>query len=210
MLIRNSKSEEAADEQKNNKVTQSSAPPSYEDAPKDVRVPLEEGFSAGGSTPGLPPRPATAPVEQPLHDAAQRLQAAIEEYKAARKELDGREDTNNTTREMVKRQEDVIFQNMREMGDNSSDQRVRDYYHWSADRFRKGESKEKNGVLNDMGRGLTMIIAAPIINLGAASVRTVADILLGLGLLMKGTVKTCASAISVVGDRKQRRKKTST
>ncbi|KAK1218703.1 hypothetical protein PQX77_018602 [Marasmius sp. AFHP31] len=208
MLIRNSKSEEAADEQKDSKVAQSLAPPSYEDAPKDVRVPLE-GSSASGSTPGLPPRPATAPAEQPLHDAAQRLQAAIEEYKAARQELDGREDTNNTTREMMKQQEDVIFRNMRKMGDNSSDQRVRDYYHRSADRFRMGELKEKNGVMNDMGRGLTMIIAAPI-NLGAASVRTVADILLGLGLLMKGTVKTCASAMSVVGDRKQKRKKTST
>ncbi|KAL0580685.1 hypothetical protein V5O48_001326 [Marasmius crinis-equi] len=199
MLIntQSQKAEEAANERRLSKDTQA-PPPSYESTravSNNAPVPFEEGPSEprpGPSASTSAPEVTLDSSDKPLKDAAQRLQLAIEEYRAAQEGMRGG-GNDEATKRLIREQEEAIVRKLRDVGDNSTDHHVREYYHRTAELLVKATPEKKDGIVNDVGRGLKMIIAAPIA-LTAASIGAVADILAGLGYLTKGVTRTIAEA----------------
>ncbi|KAF9270784.1 hypothetical protein L218DRAFT_939638 [Marasmius fiardii PR-910] len=177
-------------------------PPSYDvsrAAAPGAPVPETEASTSTAPGPGPPSHPditlgSLGPSDKPLKDAAHRLQLAIEEYRAAQEQLGGA-GASAQNRQIVKEHEEAIIRKLKEVGDNSNDLRVREYYHRTADLFMRAAPDKKKGILNDIGRGLMLLIAAPIA-LCAASIGAAGDILAGAGLMIKGIGKTVVAVAS--------------
>ncbi|KAG7099818.1 hypothetical protein E1B28_001628 [Marasmius oreades] len=190
MLVNSDKAEQAAEEQANSRPSLGQPPPSY-DASKATAGDAPVPMTAPVGPPFLPATAATStssPSDKPLKDAAQRLQLAIEEYRAAQEQFGGA-GASTQNKQIVREQEEAIIRKLKEVGDNSNEIRVREYYHRTADLFMRAAPEKKKGMLNDVGRGLVMLIATPLA-LCAASIGAVGDILAGTSLLIKGIGKT--------------------
>ncbi|KAG7099807.1 hypothetical protein E1B28_001618 [Marasmius oreades] len=184
-----SKGEQAAEEQGLLRPSVDLAPPSYAvSKPTAGDSPVSTKPASPSSESGESPPIELSPSGNPLKDAAHRLQQAIEEYKAVHEQFSG-PGASAQDKQTVREQEEAIIRKLKETGDRSNDIRVREYYHRTAELFMRAAPGKKKGILNDVGRGLVMLVAAPIA-LCAASIGAVGDILAGTGLLVKGIGKT--------------------
>ncbi|KAJ7499473.1 hypothetical protein FB451DRAFT_1205571 [Mycena latifolia] len=75
--------------------------------------------------------------------------------------------------------EAAICASMRDLAASHSDPQVQAYWNRRADEFEKAPDSDKKAILGDIGRGLAILIAAPLAICGA--------LLLGTGMLLKAS-----------------------
>ncbi|KAK7058611.1 hypothetical protein VNI00_002247 [Paramarasmius palmivorus] len=172
----------------------SDAPPSYDQIKPTVAhtqetyngIPLQEQNDLPSSSSSNVPRsPEGSEPEQRFKSAAEKLQTAIEEYKAAQDSLA----RDPQARKAIKEQEANVYRKLIEVGNSATDFKVREHYHRTAAFFMKAAPEKKGGILSDVSRGLLMIIAAPSALL-VASLVACGQIVIGTGLLIKGIGKS--------------------
>ncbi|KAI3622745.1 hypothetical protein WG66_015805 [Moniliophthora roreri] len=133
------------------------------------------------------PSASSGGSEMRFKDAAEKLQMAIEEYKTAQENLT-RNPEETQHRETIKEQEANIYRKLMDVGNSATDSRVREHYHRTAAFFMKAAPEKKGGIVNDVSRGIIMILAAPSALL-VASLVAAGEIVVGTGLLIKGIGK---------------------
>ncbi|ESK96199.1 hypothetical protein Moror_7189 [Moniliophthora roreri MCA 2997] len=169
------------------------APPSYhqirESLPTNSQDPhlLLQHQTNFPSSSSSDPSASSGGSEMRFKDAAEKLQMAIEEYKTAQENLT-RNPEETQHRETIKEQEANIYRKLMDVGNSATDSRVREHYHRTAAFFMKAAPEKKGGIVNDVSRGIIMILAAPSALL-VASLVAAGEIVVGTGLLIKGIGK---------------------
>ncbi|KAF9075019.1 hypothetical protein BDP27DRAFT_1359215 [Rhodocollybia butyracea] len=160
------------------------APPSYPPEEAEVlsgkELPIEsEDTSSSTTYPPVDIRSATYTEDKERHfrDLAVQLHGSIGTYTTARSE--------NRDEEMMKRNQGNVFRLMNEVADAAPDPEVKAHYRDKATKFSKASSmNEKDRILQDIGRGLIIMISAPFA-IAAAALFVSGTLIQGVGRLLK-------------------------
>jgi hypothetical protein len=94
--------------------------------------------------------------------------------------------------ETRKEEEKKLIVGMKRVGDSHPDPKVRMHWEEKAKAFEKGNQKEKDNILEELGRGLLILLLTPFALVGAvlfgagAIIYGVGSIIKGLGTVMTG------------------------
>ncbi|KAJ7101610.1 hypothetical protein C8R43DRAFT_244073 [Mycena crocata] len=122
------------------------------------------------------PRPPTEPAAQPPPYTNTPTHLSEVEWQAKLKTLHRKIRKYNWTK---RGDEAAIVESMRDLATGHSDPQVQAYWNHRADEFEKAPDVNKKAILADIGRGIAILIAAPLAIAGA--------LLLATGMLLKAS-----------------------
>ncbi|KAF8878440.1 hypothetical protein BD779DRAFT_1421917, partial [Infundibulicybe gibba] len=78
-----------------------------------------------------------------------------------------------------------VAEAMRDVGNQHTDEETRNRWYKRAEDFYRASTTERDGILKEIGRGLFILVAAPVA-LAAVAVFTAGGMLYGIGTALKG------------------------
>lgn len=135
-----------------------------------------------------PPYPEAAEVE--WNEALQNLDKRMRIYYSRAKAADNKEEMDNYVEDIALAMEDVASRH--------PDPKVQKEYRTKAQKLRNSTSDKREGILEDIGKGLLILLTTPFFLVGTA-LQAADQILRGVGSILRGLGKLAKKPRDLVG-----------